>query len=162
QAGLPQQVLDTAAREGHFEGEGWRYRKDGTKFWASVVVTPLRDEEGVLYGFSKVTRDITERKQLLDELQRHSAELELRMREREETNAELEAFAYSVSHDLRAPLRAISGFAAALEEDYGAQFDDGARDYLNEIKAAAARLHTLVQDLLEYGRLSRIDMPPQT
>jgi PAS domain S-box-containing protein len=161
QAGLPQKVLDTASTEGHFEGEGWRYRKDGTKFWASVVVTPLRDEDGVLYGFSKVTRDITERKKLLDELQRHSAELELRMREREETNAELEAFAYSVSHDLRAPLRAISGFAAALEEDYGSQFDDGARDYLNEIKTAAARMHTLVQDLLEYGRLSRIDMPPQ-
>ena len=160
-AGLPQKVLHTAATTGHFEGEGWRYRKDGSRFWASIVVTPLRDEEGNLYGYSKVTRDMTERKKLLDELQRHSEELELRVREREETNAELEAFAYSVSHDLRAPLRAISGFATALQEDYGAQFDDGARDYLNEIMNAAKRMNALVQDLLEYGRLSRIDMPTE-
>jgi PAS domain S-box-containing protein len=157
-AGLPQKVLDTAAREGHFEGEGWRYRKDGTKFWASIVVTPLRDEEGGLYGFSKVTRDVTERKRLLDELERHTEELELRIREREETNAELEAFAYSVSHDLRAPLRAINGFAAALQEDYEGKLDEGALDYLNEITAAAGRMNALVQDLLDYGRISRIEL----
>ncbi len=158
QAHQPEKVLETAIREGHFEGEGWRYRKDGSRFWASVVVTPLRDEEGVLYGFSKVTRDMTERKKLLDEVQRHSEELELRVREREETNAELEAFAYSVSHDLRAPLRAINGFAVALQEDYGDKLDDGAMDYLNEITAAAGRMNALVQDLLDYGRISRIDM----
>lgn len=156
--GLPQHVLRTAAETGHFEGEGWRYRKDGSRFWASVVVTALRDEEGQLYGYSKVTRDMTERKQLLDELQRHSNELELRVREREETNAELEAFAYSVSHDLRAPLRAISGFATALSEDYEGRLDETAREYLNEITGAAARMQALVQDLLDYGRVSRIEL----
>ena len=155
---LPQKVLDTAIREGHFEGEGWRYRKDGSRFWASVVVTPLRHEDGSLYGFSKVTRDMTERKKLLDELRRHSEELELRVREREETNAELEAFAYSVSHDLRAPLRAINGFAVALQEDYGQKLDSGAMEYLNEITAAAGRMNALVQDLLDYGRISRVEM----
>jgi len=143
---------------GHFEGEGWRVRKDGSRFWASVVVTPLRDDVGNLYGFSKVTRDISERKALQDAIQQHADELELRVQEREQSNAELEAFAYSVSHDLRAPLRAIGGFAEALRQDYDSHLDDGGRDYLKEIVAAVARMNTLVQDLLDYGRVSRIDI----
>ena len=158
-AGLPETVLRTAASEGHFTGEGWRVRKDGSRFWSNVVVTALRDDEGNLYGFSKVTRDMSERKQLLDALEQHSRELELRVREREDSNAELEAFAYSVSHDLRAPLRAIAGFAEAMWEDCGASLDDRGRDYLNEITGAASRMNVLVQDLLDYGRVNRIDMP---
>ncbi len=159
EAGVPQRVLQTAIDTGHFEGEGWRVRKDGTRFWASVVVTALRDEAGRLYGFSKVTRDMTERKQLLDVIQQHSHELELRVAEREQSNAELEAFAYSVSHDLRAPLRAITGFAEALQEDYAATLDDQARDFIREITSAAERMSRLVQDLLDYGRVSRINLP---
>jgi signal transduction histidine kinase len=156
---LPEHVLRTAQETGHFTGEGWRVRKDGTRFWASVVVTPLRDEEGNLYGFSKVTRDMSDRKTLLDQLQQHAHELELRVRERDESNAELEAFAYSVSHDLRAPLRAISGFAEALNDEYGKQLDGGAREYLQEVMSAAGRLNNLVQDLLEYGRVGRMSLP---
>jgi PAS domain S-box-containing protein len=155
-AGLPARVLSTAEQTGHFEGEGWRMRKDGTRFWASVVVTALRDEEGNLYGFSKVTRDISDRKALMDELRRHSHELELRVAERDQSNAELEAFAYSVSHDLRAPLRAISGFSEALEEDYKSALDSTGKEYISEIKDAVGRMNSLVQDLLEYGRVSRI------
>jgi PAS domain S-box-containing protein len=158
-AKLPDYVLRTAQETGHFTGEGWRVRKDGTRFWASVVVTPLRDEEGNLYGFSKVTRDMSDRKALLDQLQQHAHELELRVRERDESNSELEAFAYSVSHDLRAPLRAISGFAEALNDEHGKQLDAGARDYLNEVISAAGRLNHLVQDLLEYGRVGRMSLP---
>ena len=158
EAGLPQTVLKTAAMAGHFEGEGWRYRKDGTRFWASVVVTPLRDEEGTLYGYCKITRDLTERRRFLESLQRHSEELEVQVREREQTNAELEAFAYSVSHDLRAPLRAISGFANILLEDYGSQLNEEANGYITEITSAATRMNSMIRDLLEYGRLSRIDM----
>src|SRR6185369_4838269 len=60
-AGRPARVLDTARREGHFEGEGWRVRKDGTRFWATVTVNAIRDARGELIGFAKVTRDITER-----------------------------------------------------------------------------------------------------
>src|SRR5205823_8145254 len=97
-AGLPEQVLATATREGHWEGEGWRVRKDGTRFWSNVVVTPVRDDAGSLVGFSKVTRDITDRKRLLDQIRGHAHDLEVRVREREQTNAELEAFSYSVSH----------------------------------------------------------------
>lgn len=101
---------------------------------------------------------MTERKRLLDTIQHHSHELELRIQEREESNAELEAFAYSVSHDLRAPLRAIGGFAEAMREDCAANLDERGLDYLNEITNAAARMNVLVQDLLDYGRVSRVDM----
>jgi len=156
--GLPEHVLRTATEQGHFEGEGWRVRKDGTRFWASIVVTALRDEDGVLYGFSKVTRDMSDRKALLEELKRHADELELRVQEREQSNAELEAFAYSVSHDLRAPLRAIGGFAEALLEDCAATLDQQGREYLDEIIKAVGRMNLLVQDLLEYGRISRINL----
>src|SRR5437764_991591 len=62
-AGLPQVALDTAAREGRFEREGWRVRKDGTLFWANVVVDAIRDEHGTLIGFAKVTRDMSEKKE---------------------------------------------------------------------------------------------------
>lgn len=158
-SGLPESVLRTAEKHGHFEGEGWRIRKDGSRFWASIVVTALRDEEGSLTGFSKVTRDMTDRKALLDELRSHSAELEVRVRERDQSNAELEAFAYSVSHDLRAPLRAISGFADALQQEHAQQLDQHGREYLREITGASRRMNTLVQDLLEYGRVGRISAP---
>jgi len=74
--GLPAKVLQIAREEGHYEGEGWRVRKDGSTFWSSVVVTPLRDERGAVIGFSKITRDITERKALLERIQLHADEVE--------------------------------------------------------------------------------------
>jgi PAS domain S-box-containing protein len=73
-AGLPQRALEIAAREGKFENEGWRVRKDGTKFWAYVIIDPIRDNKGKLVGFAKVTRDLTERMQAEAEL-RKSQEL---------------------------------------------------------------------------------------
>lgn len=159
EAGLPASVLRSALQHGHWEGEGWRVRKDGSRFWSSVVVTPLRDARGELYGFSKITRDITDRQRFLEQIKRHAEELEIRVREREQTNADLEAFSYSVSHDLRAPLRIIEGFATALEEDAGDRLDDTARGYLKEITSAAVRMNRLVQDLLEYSRVSRTEFP---
>jgi PAS domain S-box-containing protein len=157
-AGQPQRVLATALREKHFEGEGWRVKKDGTVFWSSVAVTPLFDETGKHTGFSKVTRDITERAKLLQQISEHAEELEVRIEESEATNAELEAFSYSVSHDLRAPLRAIEGFASALMEDQGDQLNAEGKDFVDEIQRAARRMNSLVQDLLAYSRLGRIDL----
>lgn len=74
--GLPAKVLQIAREEGHYEGEGWRLRKDGSRFWSNVVVTPLRDNAGNIIGFSKITRDMTERKMLMDRVQQHAEELE--------------------------------------------------------------------------------------
>jgi PAS domain S-box-containing protein len=74
--GLPAKVLQTAREEGHYEGEGWRVRKDGSRFWSNVVVTALRDGGGNVIGFSKITRDMTERKVLMDRVQQHAEELE--------------------------------------------------------------------------------------
>ena len=159
EAGMPERVLKTARETGHFEGEGWRVRKDGTRFWSSILVTPIVDEDGRHIGFSKVTRDVTDRKKLMDQLQQHTEELEVQIAERERVNAELEAFSYSVSHDLRAPLRAIEGFANALREDYGEKLDPAAHEYLEQIMKASTRMNRLVRDLLEYGRLGRIELP---
>jgi PAS domain S-box-containing protein len=147
----PGRELEIAAQTGKLEDEGWRLRKDGTVFWASVVITRILDDKGKILGFGKITRDLTERR-------RHSEELELRIAERERTNAELEAFSYSVSHDLRAPLRAIEGFSQALREEYSHLFDATANDYLQQVIDASTRMNRLVQDLLNYSRLSRTEL----
>lgn len=99
---------------------------------------------------------------LYDEIRAHAAELEKRVAERtadlEATNRELESFSYSVSHDLRAPLRIMQGFAQALEEDYGAKLASTGREYVQRIVAAAQRMDILIQDLLAYSRLSRAEV----
>jgi rsbT co-antagonist protein RsbR len=75
QRGLPDQELAIAAKEGRFEDEGWRVRKDGKKFWANVIITALRDKDGTLRGFSKVTRDLTDRKQADEQIQQQAKEI---------------------------------------------------------------------------------------
>ena len=117
----PQTELERAAQDGRFEDEGWRVRKDGTQFWANVVITALRNEDGQLVGFGKVTRDISERKAHLEriekltrELQQHVAELGATNRELLQKTSENESFVYSVSHDLRGPLVNLQGFSQEL------------------------------------------------
>jgi PAS domain S-box-containing protein len=75
QRGLPDQELKAAAKEGRFEDEGWRVRKDGRKFWANVIITALREKDGTLRGFSKVTRDLTDRKQADEQIQQQAKEI---------------------------------------------------------------------------------------
>ena len=136
-AGIPEQVLETAARTGRFETEGWRVRKDGGRFWAHVVIDALRGDDGKLIGFAKVTRDNSERRA---------------------AQQAVEAFAYSVSHDLRAPLRGIEGFARILLDDYGEPLGPAGRRYAERIAAAADRLQVLIADLLTFSRLQRADI----
>ena len=121
--------------------------------------SPIQDAKGRTLGVVLVFRNATEKRRAQTALQTHSAELEKRVQERttalRQTVSELEAFSYTVSHDLRSPLRAMQGFAQAVIEDYGPKLDDQGRDYLQRIKNAAERLDRLIQDLLSYTRISR-------
>jgi PAS domain S-box-containing protein len=139
---------------------------DKSEHWVSVIKIPLREETGRSDKVLCVTTDITERKKAEQEIRRLNAELEHRVRERtaqlEGANKELEAFAYSVSHDLRAPLRSIDGFGQALEEDYAAVLDDQGKDFLQRIRSASKRMGLLIDDLLVLSRLTRGDIHRQT
>ncbi|MGA9210566.1 MAG: PAS domain S-box protein, partial [Terriglobales bacterium] len=128
--GTPTANLQAALRAGHYEDESWRLRKDGSRFLASVAITPLYDRQGKHTGFTKTTRDLTECCKRMDRMELHTIQVETRSAELErltsalqESNHAMESFAYSVSHDLRAPLRAMWGFAEALQEDYGEKLD---------------------------------------
>jgi PAS domain S-box-containing protein len=161
QQGKPQRELEQAAADGRFEDEGWRVRKDGTRFWANAILTALRDGDGGLRGFSKVTRDITERKQAEEKIKRMNEELEQRVKDRtaelEVANRELEGFSYSVSHDLRAPLRHLTGFVELLSKR-ATTLDEKSRHYLAVIGAAASQMGRLVDDLLSFSRMGRSEM----
>jgi PAS domain S-box-containing protein len=141
----------------HFETV--RITKDGTPLNVSVTVSPIKDEAGTVLGASKIVRDVTERKQAEAKIHELNVTLEQRVAERtaqlEAANKELEAFSYSVSHDLRTPLRAVDGFSQAVEEDYGPQLPEEGRRYLRTIREGAQRMGTLIDDLLAFSRLSR-------
>ena len=154
----PEHELVVAAQVGRFEDEGWRIRKNGSRFWANVMIVAVRDEGGHLVGFGKITRDLTDRRRLMDQVQQHANELEQRIAERDRSLADLESFNYSVSHDLRAPLRAIEGFATALREDLPAVRSLEVREDLAQIDSAVKRMNALIDDLLDYSRVSRGDM----
>jgi light-regulated signal transduction histidine kinase (bacteriophytochrome) len=109
-----------------------------------------------------VVRDITERKRAQDEIHQLNVGLEQRVTDRtvqlQDANKELEAFSYSVSHDLRAPLRAVDGFSLAVLEDYGPQLPEACRQDLLTIRKAAQKMGELIDDLLTFSRLSRLDL----
>jgi PAS domain S-box-containing protein len=157
-ADKPSRELIIAEQNGRFEEEGWRVRKDGTRFWASVIITALRDEIGQLRGFGKVTRDISERKKAEEDTDLQRKELAQKNAQLLVANNELESFSYSVSHDLRTPLRAIDGFSHALMEDYADKLDDEGKRHLQRIRTATQRMGNLIDDLLGLARLSRASL----
>jgi PAS domain S-box-containing protein len=142
QNGLPKKVLETARRYGRFEAEGWRVRKDGTKFWASVVIDAIRDDAGELIGFAKVTRDLTERR---------AAEQQLRQAQKMEAVGQLTG---GVAHDFNNLLTAIIGNLEMLDGLLPA--GNPCRRYAEGALRAAARGSELTQQLLSFSRKEEI------
>ncbi len=161
-ANLPQEDLRQALTDGKHSGDLWRVRKGGTRFLANFVTTALYDADGNLYGFARVLRDVTEQERAKNEIARLHSDLERRVAERTAeltaTNEELAAFSYSVSHDLRAPLRAIDGFSQAVLEDYGLSLDAAGAGYLRRIRAEAQRMGELIDSLLDLSRITRAEL----
>lgn len=146
-------------------------RRNGERVWISWTNKVVIDERGQVDEILSIGSDITERKQaeaevrrLHTDLQRYAKELEERVRQRtaqlEASNKELEAFSYSVSHDLRAPLRSIDGWSHILVEDWGDRFDTQGRECLDRILSETQRMSRLIDDLLQLARVSRIEMHP--
>jgi len=131
-------------------------RKNGTEFPAEISFSPLQTEEGM--WVSSAIRDVTQRKNIEEALQQHQGELARSNAELTAANQELEAFSYSVSHDLSAPLRSIDGFSLALLEDYSEKLDGEGRDYLRRIRSATQRMGFLIDDLLDLSRVTRVEM----
>jgi PAS domain S-box-containing protein len=141
--GHPAHELELAAREGRFEEEGWRVRKDGTTFWAAVTITAMRNDDGMLDGYAKVTRDLT---------MRRAAEEALRA-----ANEELDRFASLAAHDMSDPLRTIAGFAELLEKE---ELGPPATEWISHIVTTSDRMRRLLDSLLTFARAGEDAYPP--
>jgi len=147
--GHPQHELDVASAEGRFEEEGWRIRKDGTRFWSNVVITAVRDEDNALLGFAKVTRDLTERR----EAEHRRLADARRIAEAESANAAKAEFLTAMSHELRTPLNAIGGYTELLSLGLGGPVTAEQSDYLERIRLSQQHLMGIITDLLNFSRI---------
>ncbi|MEJ8802785.1 PAS domain-containing sensor histidine kinase [Pontibacter sp. H249] len=145
-SGFPEFELRTALANGQFEDEGWRIRKDGTAFWANVVISPIYNQDNRLLGFAKVTRDLTER--------RRNEELMRRNKELMRINNELDSFVYTASHDLKSPITNLEGLLTALEEDMGTDVQKYSQ-IIGMMGGAIKSLKTVITDLTDITRLQQ-------
>jgi len=162
-AEMTKAALGVFAEKGVFTNlENANIHKDGHVVILSTSGSPLLDAKGNLMGYRGADTDITQRKQGEEEIKRINAELEQRVHERtfqlETINKELESFSYSVSHDLRSPLRSIDGFSNLLLKNYSNLLDDQGKDYFQRVMKASRRMGLLIDDLLKLSRFTRIEM----
>lgn len=150
--GLPDSLLEEAREKGKVTHEGWRVRKDGTRFWGYVVITALHNDEKEVIGFSKITRDLTERKLAEESLQLNALQLDQKNQTLERLNDELSSFTYIASHDLKEPLRKIRTFASRIRD---VKFTpERTEEFLAKIEQSAIRMQNLIENLLSYSQVS--------
>ena len=158
EAGKPDAELREAVAVGRVEDEGWRVRKDGSRFWANVVITALRDDDGRLRGFAKVTRDLTERRRaeeaLAESLRLEQAAAD-RLRELDRTKNE---FVAMVAHDLRSPIRVVTGYVQLLLSRWDRLDEATRREYLETVLRSARNSYALIDDVLEVARIESGDL----
>jgi PAS domain S-box-containing protein len=150
-----QKVLEEGAMENI---EFTLLKANGSEFSAEISGSALKDINGITNRIIIISRDITERKQAEKELKEAMANLEQSSSQLAATNKELEAFSYSVSHDLRSPLRSIDGFSQALLEDYEKKLDKTGLDYLRRLRTASQKMGELIDGILKLSRLTRSEM----
>jgi PAS domain S-box-containing protein len=161
--GHPEHELEVAGREGRFEEEGWRVRKDGTRFWTHVIVTALR-RDGELIGFAKITRDLTERKRAEEEREALLARERAARIEAEAGNRAKSEFLATMSHELRTPLNAILGYTDLLGMGVPEPLSPATEQYVGRIGLSAQHLLQLIEEILSFYRVEagkeRVEVEP--
>ncbi|MFL5114009.1 MAG: ATP-binding protein [Microvirga sp.] len=159
-AGRPAKALREAEAKGHFEAEGWRVRKDGSRFWAHVTITKVVDEDGTHIGFAKVTRDHTERMQMLEQQGQYANQLAEANTRLEQANAELAVaadeqakFLAVTAHELRSPVGVVSMSGKLLADNWEKLDPAERQELLSGMQTSAVQLQRLLRDLLTTTRL---------
>lgn len=158
QAGLPQKEIEAALKNGVYETDDWRKRKDDSLFWAKVTLTAIFDDQGKHIGFTKITGDITRQKELQDKIaERQKGILEIKNSELQKTNLDLDNFIYTASHDLRAPITNIEALMSLLKEELidTNSYHTSIEGYVQRVMNSIDRFKGTIEDLTNISRLQK-------